>query len=301
MDRFAGRVTPVTTPGRDREIGVRIAEIEFANRRSLVTVPLARLLVHPPSPATGSFRSRVRDPYRQGSQRPVCAGELLPERNSSGPSAPSANSTTAVYASRLSSRALPRCLAHPRLVVRAHRAVHPHGAAPGAHEGQHGREIVAGRVAVVRTRPGVPPLGQHAGLRLDAFGGREFGTAAGGGGEAQAERQRALGRRGTRLGGLGVGATSGRRVIGVTGSSETRASEARSSEAPRPSSEVTRVRGILVAHRSRGGHGQRQGDRERDGNRRRDQSELAETWLAVRRRLDPVSPSVTQHEREDNE
>ncbi|CAK7287203.1 hypothetical protein SGPA1_50169 [Streptomyces misionensis JCM 4497] len=46
--------------GNPWEIGGRMTESEFANGRSLVTVPVARLLVHPPSPATGSFHVRTR-------------------------------------------------------------------------------------------------------------------------------------------------------------------------------------------------------------------------------------------------
>jgi hypothetical protein len=54
-------VSPVATPRTGRSTDVRIREIEFANRRSLVTVLEARSLVHPPSPATGRF----------------CAGKLI--------------------------------------------------------------------------------------------------------------------------------------------------------------------------------------------------------------------------------
>lgn len=48
-------------------------------------------------------------------------------------------------------------LAHPRVVLGAHHAVHLHGAATGAHEAQCGSQLVTGRVAVVGARPGVLP------------------------------------------------------------------------------------------------------------------------------------------------
>src|SRR6185312_8801012 len=55
-----------TTSGVDKPVGDGKAEFEFANSRSLVTVPVARLLLHPPSPATGSLRGR---PCRQQRNR----------------------------------------------------------------------------------------------------------------------------------------------------------------------------------------------------------------------------------------
>ncbi|GHG59758.1 hypothetical protein GCM10018779_26420 [Streptomyces griseocarneus] len=81
-------MTPVTTPAVRPEIGVRKSTIEFANRRSLVTVLKARSLVHPPSPATGRFHARTgTDPQGEptGQEPRDTTGPPAPHRHSRRP------------------------------------------------------------------------------------------------------------------------------------------------------------------------------------------------------------------------
>lgn len=150
-------------------------------------------------------------------------------------------------------------LAHPRVVLGAHHAVHLHGAATGAHEAQCGSQLVTGRVAVVGARPGVLPLGHDAGLRFDPVGGGEFGAAPGGGGPAEAQKP-------WRGRGSGRGLGSGRGRGGGTG----RGGGRRSLVVDPPGRAYGL--GAPVTDGSCGGHGQWQGDREHHEARQRHQA-----------------------------